>query len=243
MAGSTADHDSSSWRARARRLAKVVIPKRVVQEILRYRNYKPLERPLYIKLRVLDGLGLRKERSRKIPTHARSFLFVCFGNIMRSPMCEALMKRALESVGVDMRVTSAGLNATPGRPAHPWSVLAARDFGIDLSQHRARLLSFDMLEQADAIFAMDYQNHVELLCRYPAVKEKVFMLSAYAGDDYASTEIRDPFYGNENETKSCYRILQNCVNNLIAVVTSNAKVNAVRSENSVSTATDSRGSG
>ena len=233
--------DSSSWAANARRLAKLVIPKRVIQEIIQYRKYKRHERSVYIRLRVLNGLGLSKERSRKAPATAASFLFVCFGNIMRSPMCEALMKRAIANVsGINVRVGSAGLNATPGRPAHPWSVIAARDFGIDLSQHRACLLTSEMLDQADAIFTMDYQNQVELVCRYPEARQKVFMLSTYAGDDYHSTEVRDPFYGNEDETRHCYRILQNCINNLVATLAANAKRNT--SKNAVIMAAQPRDS-
>jgi len=213
------DSDSTSWAARARRVAKSLIPKRVLQEIIRYRKFKPHERPLYLRLRLFDGFGLRKPSSRKVPTTARSFLFICFGNIMRSPMCEALMKRSVANVADgNLFVNSAGLNATPGTPAHPWGVIAARDFGIDLSDHRSRLVNLELLDQADAIFAMDYQNQVELLCRYPAIRHKVFMLSAYAGEGHSSVEIRDPFYGNEDGTRECYRILQNCVNNLVATL-------------------------
>jgi protein-tyrosine-phosphatase len=230
-------HDGGSWAAWARRFVKNAIAKRMIQEIARYRNYKPEERPLYVRLRVLNGLGLRKERSRKAPATAHSFLFVCSGNIMRGPMCEALMKRALVDFSrVDVLATSAGLNARPGKPAHPWSLIAAREFGIDLSEHRARPLTLDTLDQADAIFVMDYQNQVELLCRYPRAKEKVFMLSAYAGDDYRLIEIRDPFYGDEEETRYCYRILQTCINNLVATLVTNAKRKAV------SMATESHGS-
>lgn len=226
--------------ARLRRLVKAVVPKRVIQEILRYRKYKGQERRLYVQLRVLNGLGIRKERSRRPPATARSFLFVCFGNIMRSPMCEALMKRATADLsGFELRVISAGLNATPGTPAHAWSVAAAQDFGIDLSRHRSQLLSAEMLEGADAIFAMDYQNEVELLCRYPTAGEKIFMLSAYAGSDYHSVEIRDPFYGNEEETRRCYGILENCINNLVAELAANGKGTARPTRNIVSAASES----
>ncbi|HET9406850.1 MAG TPA: hypothetical protein VFO39_06395 [Candidatus Sulfotelmatobacter sp.] len=210
--------NQADWTARARRIAKIVIPNRVIAEILRYRKYKREERPLYVKLRLLNGLGLKRERSRRVPPTARSFLFLCFGNIMRSPMCEALMKRAVSAARINVHVTSAGLNATPGRPAHPWSLAAARDFGIDLSQHRARLVSQRMLDDADAIFVMDYQNQVELLSRFPAVADKVFMLSAYAGDNYKSIEIRDPFFGDEQETRNCYNILETCIRNLTATL-------------------------
>lgn len=162
---------------------------------------------------------------------------------MRSPMCEALMKRAVADLsGLNVKVRSAGLNAKAGSPAHPWAVIAARDFGVDLSQHRSRLLTPEMLDQADAIFAMDYQNQVELLCRYPAARQRVFMLSAYAGDNYRSTEIQDPFYGNEDETRRCYRILQHCTDNLVATLASNAAREAGANNNVISMAGESRGS-
>jgi protein-tyrosine-phosphatase len=240
MLSSNEDRDGRSRAAWLRRAAKRVIPKRVVEEVLQYRKYKPHERPLYIKLRIANGLGFKKPK--KAPVTARSFLFVCFGNIMRSPMCEALMKRAIGKTHVDVRVQSAGLNATPGTPAHPWSVVAAREFDIDLSQHRSRLLSPEMLDQADAIFAMDYRNQVELLCRYPALKDRVFMLSAYAGEGYRPIEIRDPFFGDQAETRRCYAILQRCVENLVATLAADAKRDLVATPNGIGLGIESGGS-
>ncbi len=207
---------SGSSRKVLRRFVKLAIPKRVVLEILRYREFQPHMRPLYLRLRTANALGISKLWTRKAPATARAFLFVCFGNIMRSPMCEALMARSIRNSQFHVRVMSAGLGATPGTPAHPWGVLAAQDFGIDLSPHRARRLTAEMLDQADVIFAMDYRNQVELLSRFPAARDKVFMLSAYAGGRYRSTEIQDPFFGDEDQTRKCYAVLEGCINNLIA---------------------------
>jgi protein-tyrosine phosphatase len=209
------------WQERARKTVKEIIkflaPGPVLQEVRRFRKYKPLERPLYLKIRVQDGLGLGNRKRPKAPASANSFLFVCFGNIMRSPMCEALMRKELIGFPqLQVTITSAGLNATPGRPAHPWSIAAAPQFDVSLEGHRSRLLNAEMVNQADAIFAMDYQNQIELLCRYPSAREKVFMLSAYAGPDYHSIEIRDPFDSNEEETVRCYGLLRTCVHNLVS---------------------------
>jgi protein-tyrosine phosphatase len=168
---------------------------------------------------MLDELGLRKRKMPEDLAHARSILFVCFGNIMRSAMCEVLMKQELLGhPSVRVTVTSAGLNATAGREAHPWGIAAAPRFGVSLERHRARRLTAEMVGQADVIFAMDYQNQIELLTRYPSAEHKVFMLSGYAGLDYRSVEIRDPFYGNEEETVRCYGILQTCIHNLVSAL-------------------------
>src|SRR5271156_1363420 len=75
-----------------------LLPKKVIQEVRKYRSYAGIERSLYLKMKVLNGIGLMNPKRSRPPKGARSFVFVCFGNIMRSPMCEALMNRALAGV-------------------------------------------------------------------------------------------------------------------------------------------------
>src|ERR1700730_6445940 len=78
---------------------------------------------IYATLRLFDGLGIRGSNRRIVPTSARSFVFVCFGNIMRSAMAEFLMRRASNESGIkeELRILSAGLHAVAGREAHPWA--------------------------------------------------------------------------------------------------------------------------
>ena len=125
------------------------------------------------------------------------------------------MNRELSRMdGLSLAVGSAGLNATSGRPAHPWAITAAREFGISLENHCARLLTQEMVDGADAILAMDYQNQVQLLTRWKHASKKVFMLSAYAPAEYRSVEIPDPYYLGEEQTRICYRVLHECIQNL-----------------------------
>lgn len=134
---------------------------------------------------------------------------------MRSPMCEALMQRELTRLNdPHFAVTSAGLNATAGRPPHAWAIEAAREFDVSFENHRARPLTRAMVDWADAIFAMDYQNQVQLLCRWPGAAKKLFMLSAYAGSGYHPVEISDPYYLGPEQTRICFEILNTCVRNL-----------------------------
>jgi len=195
--------------------AKRLLPEAVVQEARQFRAYEPKERPIYLKLRISTELGLKNPKISRAPKTARKFLFVCFGNIMRSPMCEALMNRELIRVdNAQFTATSAGLNAIPGRPAHSWAIAAARELDIPLEHHRAQLLTREMVDQADAIFAMDYQNQVQLLSRWPSAGKKLFMLAAYAGPEYESVEIADPYYQDQQHTRLCFQILNTCIHNL-----------------------------
>jgi protein-tyrosine-phosphatase len=163
-------------------------------------------------------LGLSNDKGRKFPATARIFVFVCFGNIMRSPMCEALMKQATAAQASQITVMSAGLHASPATPAHPWALAAARELGISLDDHRARQLTAEMVSQADAIFAMDYRNRAELLAQYRQAKEKIFMLRTYEGAADRGLEILDPYHGDVDGTRLCYRLLQKCVHNVASDV-------------------------
>jgi len=199
-----------------RAAAKHLLPEGVVREVQQYRAYDKHERPLYLKIRMSNRLGLTNPKLSRVPETARAFLFVCFGNIMRSPMCEALLNRELAHLDdAQFTVASAGLNAIHGRPAHPWAIAAAKEFDISLEHHRARLLTAEMVNQADAIFVMDYHNQVQLLSRWGGAKKKVFLLSAYAAGDYRPVEILDPYYMGQEGTVRCYEILNACIQNLV----------------------------
>jgi protein-tyrosine phosphatase len=222
---SETDQDSGSHETSARKRLKQLgkeilkrgLPDRLLSEIREYRKNPRNERATYLRLRVLRGPGFRAMGRLRVPSTCRSFLFVCFGNIMRSPMCEALAKRALaELPSTGISIASAGLHAKSGREAHPLAISAASEIGIDLSHHRARLMSAEMVAQADAILAMDCRNVVELLTRFPAAKNKIYMLGAYAGNSRKSVEIEDPYYGDEQATRHCYQTLQTCIDSLIS---------------------------
>lgn len=191
--------------------AKTVLPTVVTEEVRRYRAYTGGERALYLKLR---ALGVTRLGLRHPPRTACHFLFVCFGNIMRSPMCEALMKRAVASWTREITVASAGLNAVPGRTAHPWAVRAAKELGFSLEAHRAQVLTAEMVTHAEVIFAMDYQNMVQLHSRYPGAQNRIYMLGAYAGRNNRSLEIGDPYDSTELGTLQCYKTLESCISNL-----------------------------
>lgn len=195
---------------------KTLLPSIVAEELRRYRTYTPPERAIYLKLRMLNAVGVINLKALRPSRTAHSFLFVCFGNIMRSPMCEVLMKRACSLRTREITVASAGLNAVPGRSAHPWAVVAAKELGVSLEAHRAQVLTAEVVVKAEVIFAMDYQNLVQLRSRYPEARNRIFMLGAYAGRNNRSLEISDPYYSDEDGTRQCYKALEICIENLVS---------------------------
>jgi protein-tyrosine phosphatase len=123
-------------------------------------------------------------------------LFVCAGNICRSPMAEALFREVAAKqpalAGVD--VASAGVIAIDGNPAAPGAVTALLEgYGLDISGHRAT--RFDATTEADLVVALD--AWVDAQARQAAPEATVVLIGDLAG--MAGVEVRDPYGGSIDE--------------------------------------------
>ena len=202
-------------KADVKALFRRLAPARLTREVEKVRSFRGEERAIYLKLKLLNRIGLAKERRRRVPAGAHSFVFVCHGNIMRSALCEALFHKELAALGQShIRVISAGLHAQEGKSADARALIAAEQLGVSLAQHRARLLTPDMIREADAILAMDLKNLVEILARYPSARPKVLMMSCYADSSDRKLEVEDPYFGDLEQTRCCFKVLSTCIRNL-----------------------------
>jgi protein-tyrosine-phosphatase len=122
-------------------------------------------------------------------------LLVCTGNICRSPLAEALLRRSLEQRSVDgVSVTSAGTGAWDGAPASEGAYLVGLERGLDLSGHRARLLTRELVEEADLILTM--ARHHRARVDELGGEGRVFVLGEYGGREGDEAEVSDPFGGD-----------------------------------------------
>jgi len=122
-------------------------------------------------------------------------LLVCTGNICRSPLAAALLQRALTERGVEgMDVSSAGTGAWDGAPVSEGAYLVGLERGLDLSAHRARLLTRELIEQADLVLTM--ARHHRARVDELGGEGRVFVLGEYAGREGDEAEVSDPFGGD-----------------------------------------------
>jgi protein-tyrosine-phosphatase len=127
----------------------------------------------------------------------KRILFVCTGNICRSPLAAALLHRALVDRGVqEIEVTSAGTGAWDGAPVSEGAYLVALEQGLDLSAHRARLLTRDLVEHSDLILTM--ARHHRARVDELGGQGHVFVFGEYAGRTGEGAEVSDPFGGDLN---------------------------------------------
>src|SRR6267154_2389547 len=133
----------------------------------------------------------------------KTILFVCTGNVCRSPMAEGIFRQVIRGRG-DYRVLSAGLGAMEGQPPSPYAVQAVRELGIDISGQRSRMVTPDLIQQADFIFGMTHSHIDTVMLLYPYAAEKTFMLREFDETlDLFEKDISDPIGGSYDVYLSC----------------------------------------
>src|SRR5215470_6568401 len=133
----------------------------------------------------------------------KTVLFVCTGNVCRSPMAEGIFRRSVQGRG-DYRVFSAGLGAMDGQPPSAYAVQAVKELGIDISSQRSRMLTPEVVHQADYIFGMTHSHVDTVMLLYPHAAEKTFLLREFDETlDAFEKDISDPIGGSYDVYLGC----------------------------------------
>ena len=133
----------------------------------------------------------------------KTILFVCTGNICRSPMAEGIFRHAVKVRG-QYKVMSAGVGAVNGQAPSTHAVNAVRELGVDIGGQRSRMLTAQMVQAADYIFGMT-RGHVEAITLlYPQAVEKTFVLREFDDTlDFFEKDISDPIGGSFEVYLNC----------------------------------------
>lgn len=141
----------------------------------------------------------RRRRARRALGQAGSVLFVCRGNLCRSPFAARYAQRLLPDA---VRVRSAGLLPFDDRPSPLVARRVANEFGVDLDDHRSVRLTPELVAQADLVLVFDDANRRGLLRRFPAARDRVMALGAL--HDSGPTAIADPLDRGEDVYRHVY---------------------------------------
>jgi protein-tyrosine phosphatase len=109
----------------------------------------------------------------------RNVLYVCTGNVFRSPVAAEMTKQLLGDPNV--KVESAGILEYNGNPLPKNVIELTKRHGIDISTHRPRQLNAKLVEAADLILVFDSKQVGELTEKYPQAKSKTYTIKNYAG--------------------------------------------------------------
>ena len=156
-------------------------------------------------------------------TNTLNIIFVCTGNTCRSCMAEGIFRAfsQQEESLVGAVVSSRGIQAFDGDPASQHSVEALKKlWDIDISIHKARLLSLEDMNKAGLILTMTRQHRDFLRSRFPGKKSIIYTLKEYAypgqATDGSSLDITDPFGMPYESYEACAREIYDSVHRVIS---------------------------
>lgn len=149
-----------------------------------------------------------------------SLLFVCLGNICRSPLAEGVFAHLARQADVEVRVDSAGTGSWHvGERPDSRALAVARAHGIALPGHARRVDARDMRD-FDYVIAMDRSNlaHLTALRRSSHGSARLHLLREFDPDAGRNKDVPDPYYGDRNGFEECFTIVERSCRGLLEEV-------------------------
>lgn len=148
-----------------------------------------------------------------------SVLFVCMGNICRSPMGEGVFRAAIKRRGLDLsdfKVDSAGtIGYHAGNPPDARAAAICSTTGVDISDQRSRKVTDQDFEDFDYIICMDRDNLADLMRRSaPHHHDKLYLFLDF-GEGLETDEVPDPYYGRDDGFSYCLTLIENASDGLL----------------------------
>ncbi len=140
---------------------------------------------------------------------------VCTGNICRSPIAELMLKDKLSRDSEKViNISSAGINGINNNRATKKAIETMNEHDIDLSDHRARFLTYDILKESDLVLVMERAQLKLIHNLYRSEKDKVYLLSTFCPEK-KKIDVPDPYGQSIKVYKKSAALIEKCLNGVV----------------------------
>lgn len=166
-------------------------------------------------------------RNPVLPAEVRRILYVCKGNIVRSPFAERYSKRLLPEAGDGshpLEFSSAGIISPETKKSPPEAVVTAKRFDVALDDHVPLLISHSLVEATDLVAVMDVWQFNTLKKLFPEHDGKIFLLPLFeaggggCAGKYRKYNILDPYGKEADQYDDCYCRMSGVIKNFLETV-------------------------
>ena len=138
-------------------------------------------------------------------------MFICTGNICRSAMAHLMLEKKVKKENKDIEVYSCGVYAQNGDIPTYEGIQVMKEYGIDLSKHRAINIKNSNIKDMDLILCATKRHKDTVIYMYPELKEKIYTMKEYIGYDSNDLDILDPWGYGLDIYRTCAKEIEDCI--------------------------------